>query len=264
MRQTLFTLLGILFLLSSSNTATAQNFEEDIRKLYGGAEIGLSLPAILNQNNYGYSELNYKVSTAVQFSVHAGVDIHNKHNIQAGIQFGSSGQSYKDIIGDTENEKEVNFTYLYVPITYKRVLGEQRGFAYGKLNTYLLGGIQPGFMTSSSVDWFIDGAEVEMLDFINQKDNNQNYDLIVAEQGTDFSDSDLYRAFDLNILFGGGFQYFQTERIMVYFELRGGVGVMDINDNSWRYDNNKGVYRPSLNSFASIRIGVNYYLKNGF
>lgn len=264
MRQTLFTLLGILFLLSSSNTATAQNFEEDIRKLYGGAEIGLSLPAILNQNNYGYSELNYKVSTAVQFSVHAGVDIHNKHNIQAGIQFGSSGQSYKDIIGDTENEKEVNFTYLYVPITYKRVLGEQRGFAYGKLNTYLLGGIQPGFMTSSSVDWFIDGAEVEMLDFINQKDNNQNYDLIVAEQGADFSDSDLYRAFDLNILFGGGFQYFQTERIMVYFELRGGVGVMDINDNSWRYDNNKGVYRPSLNSFASIRVGVNYYLKNGF
>lgn len=262
MKTTLLTLLGFLLLLSTS--ATAQNYDEDIRRLYGGVELGLSLPAILNQNNYGYSELNYKVSTATQFSVHAGLDIHTKHSIQLGLQFGTSGQNYKDIIGDTENDKEVNFTYLYMPLTYKRVLDEERGFAYGKLNTYLLGGVQAGFMTSAGVDWFIDGAEVEMLDFINQKGNNQNFDQIIADHGTDFSDSDLYRAFDFNILFGGGFQYFQTERILVYVELRGGLGVIDINDSSWRYDNNKGVYKPSLNSFASIRVGVNYYLKNGF
>lgn len=261
MAKSIYTFIFCLFSLS---TIVSQNYDEDVRRLYYGGEVGFSLPAIFNQNNYGYSELNYKLSGDIQLEIHAGIDIHAKQYIQVGLQYSGAGQKYQDIIADRVNEKDVMLSYLQMPITYKRILDEERGFAYGKLNTYLLGGLQLGLLTSSNVEWFIDGAETDMLSFIDQTGNNSNYAQIIQDHGTDFNDKDLYRSLDANVLMGLGFQYFQTEKTAVFFEFRGTFGLLDINDSSWRYNNNKGVYRPSLNTNLAFRIGVNRYFGHGF
>lgn len=256
------TFIGLLFLVIG--TLQSQNYEEDVRRFYGGAQVGFNLPAIVNQNNYGYSELDYMVKTSMSFGLHAGLDIHNKHMIQIGVQYSQLGQDYKDVIGNVDNEKQVDLGYLHIPVTYKWGLDDERGFAYDKLNKYLLGGVQLGLLTSAENSWFIEGGEVELLDFINQRGFNENYAQILQDQADFSDDKELYQSLDVNILFGGGFQYFKTETLQFYFEFVGGVGVTDINAQDWRYLNNKGVYRASLNAFGSIRIGANYYLKRAF
>lgn len=261
--MTRITLILVFCVLSIYN-ALGQSFDEDIRRLYYGGEIGFSLPAIFNQNNYGYSELNYKLSSDYQFEIHAGIDIHVKHIFQVGLQYSGAGQKYQDIISNQVNEKDVMLSYLQMPITYKRVLSKERGFAYGKLNTYALAGLQVGLMTSAKVDWFTEGAATDMLSFINQTGNNANYDQILSDHGTAFNDKDLYRSLDANVLLGVGFQYFQTEKTLIFFEFRGTMGFLDINDPSWRYENNKGIYKPSLNTNLAFRVGVNRYFWHGF
>lgn len=242
----------------------AQYHEDDIRRIFVGGDAGVSLLAIINQNNYGYSELDYEISTTPSFSIHAGLDLHTRHIIQGGVQYLRQGQKYKDVISGNVNEKEVNLHYIQVPLIYRFVLDKERGFAHKKLNKYVLGGFQGGMLLASNVDWYIQGQEVSMLAFINQTNSNANYDQIIADHGTNFEDKALFKSFDLQFLFGGGFQYFQTEDLMFYVELRGGVSLLDINADDWRYNNNKGVYEGSRNLFGGIRIGANYYFgKNG-
>lgn len=230
-------------------------------QLYISPVISLGLPAIINQNNYGFGEMAYDLKTGGQAGVLFGYDNYLKTSFRYGVLYSEIGQRYSDILLDIPHEKNITLEYIQVPVVYKYVFGNTKGFDFEKIYKYIFGGFQVGYLLSADIQWIRDGKEVDMYDFISYgpyKDVNKNLDEIL-EIGIPANKKKLYNPIDLAIVGGAGAQYFFARRFTVFGELVGNIGLMDINAPTWRFRNNKKAYNQSLNVFAGLRFGITYY-----
>ena len=65
-----------------------------------GADLGYLGSVIVNQNNYGFSEMDYKFTADVAYGLSIGVAAQNKHHFQTGVRFLTLGQNYSAELGN--------------------------------------------------------------------------------------------------------------------------------------------------------------------
>ncbi len=218
----------------------------------------VGLPAIINQNNYGFGEMNYGVKIGWKAGFLAGYDNYLKSSFRFGILYSNMGQKYSDVLLGLPHKKEVKFKYVEIPVVYKYVFGQSKGYNYDDINKYIFGGFQLAVLTSAEVYWERDGQEKEFFDFISFKDVNKNIDDI-KELGLPQNDTEFFSKIDFGIIGGVGLQYFVGRRMMIFSELVGNVGLRDLNDPKWRFRNNKKYYSGSMNIYGGLRLGIIYY-----
>ena len=257
-------LLTFVFCLGISGLS-GQALEHKPNQLFISPVLSLGTPFILNQTNYGFSELKYELTFGGQFGIMVGWDQYLKNSLKTGIMISNWGQNYHDVLWyGFAAEKKINNYYLQIPGTYKHVFGRKRGYDHEVFNPYVFGSVLISYLLYSDVKMLEeqeDGSflEVTLIDFVTDNSWNLNSDEIIA-QGNPEKDKHLFSPFDVNIDIGGGFQYFVTRLISVFAEGHVTGGILDINAGKWRFRDRNNVYRGSHNFYIGINIGANFYL----
>jgi len=250
----------LLFFFGSFNASSQLQYKTG--QLYLSPFIAVGAPAILNQNNFGFGEMAYKLKVGKQAGIMFGYDSYLKTSFRFGILYSEVGQKYGDILINTPHEKDIHLTYIHIPAVYKYVFGDTKSYDFREIYKYIFVGVQLGYLIDAKIDWIRDGKNVAFIDFISfgpYKDENKNLEEILNNGKID-RDIEFFSKFDFSLVGGLGIQFFLSRKIMFFSEMVGNFGIRDVNAPRWRFRNNKKVYNQSLNLLAEFRLGLNFYL----
>jgi len=242
----------------------AQGLEFNYKQIYLSPFASFGSPAIIRQNNYGYSTMAYQATPGFQTGVYFGRDRNVKRSFKTGVILSFWGQYYRDTFSGKKVEKTINNRYLQIPLIYKYVLNRKIRDDYHIGLTYLQGGLMIGYLVGSSVQYFREAnpglmVEETVVDFVTNGGWNQNTEAILSMGDPDHS-RDLFSPFDINVEISYGYQKFISRRTAIWVEVHGVLGLTDINASSWRLKNNYGAYFGSFNAYPGIKVGANIYL----
>jgi len=258
-----YTLIFFLFFFVSIQIS-AQALEHKPKQMFISPEISLGTPFIINQNNYGYTEMGNDLTFGYQIGVMLGWDYFLKKSMKTGLLLSKWGQHYSEVINDKSTKKKVNNFYLQIPITYKHVFGRKRGYDHEVYSPYVLGGMTVGWLFYSNVEYSREQEggsfqEESLVDFVTEGGWNLNTEEIIA-QGNPKKDKNLFSPLDINIHVGAGYLYFITRRISLFAEAQISTSLLDINAGDWRFRDENNVYRASYNLYPALKFGANIYL----
>lgn len=226
-----------------------------------GAKGNLQSAGIANQNNYGQNEMDYGVHLGVGGGVAVTCHLNAKHEFLLEGTFQSSGQNYEDHFKMRTFRKEVNFQLISIPLIYRYQFSAAPEGYTGvgtKPKWFAGGGIQVNKILNPEINWYLDGQETDFLPFVLEGGNpNQQ---VIESMGAPAEDEDLFSAWDAMLVASGGCRIGLSYLVSVTAELRGGIGITDINASAWRLENNDGVYRASRNTFFGLHAGVHVRL----
>lgn len=231
-------------------------------QFFAGVNGGYVAKAIINQNNYGQSEMDYLQGYSPIYGLTLGLDLSNQHLIRLEPQLLSIGQPYDDQIAGATLNKEVKLDYIHIPLTYTYVVnGGKKGENQG-VNFFITLGVYAGILNDASMDLSINNQTASFLEFSTFGGGNPNTaTLTTLLQGslnpTDYKE--LYNSVDFGGNFGFGIQAFLTEKLKLSLELRTGVSLGDINAEAWRLNNKDGNYGASRNLYGGLLLGLSYY-----
>ena len=224
-------------------------------KIYLGGTAGINGIFILNQNNYGQSELDYDTKTGSVYGLQLGYYLNSKNAINVEILFSNQGQAYKDEISNETLNKDVDLSYLMIPLTFKHIFGldpaSKRTRFYINIGPYL------SLLQSAGVSFQRNGADTDLIDFVTFNGGNPNASTLAA-MGNPSDDKDLFSGTDFGLLGGLGMDYNLAMGLVIGLELRAGMGLSDMNAESWQLVNRDNVYEKSRNFFTGIKLGVGY------
>lgn len=251
-------LIIIVFILNISNNLCYSQSGYNPKQLFISTVFSLGSTAIANQNNYGFGEMAYGVKLGSQTGVLFGYDKYLKTSLRYGILVSRFGQKYHDKLLGVHHEKEITLDYIQIPVVYKYVFGDTKGFDFDKIFKYIFGGFQLGYLFDANIYWERSGKEIDFWEFTSYKGFNKNLDEI-QEIGMPKDDKEFFKKIDLVLVWGLGGQYFLGRRLMVFSELIGNLSIKDINAPTWRFRNNHKSYVESLNLYGGLTIGITYY-----
>ena len=246
-------------LLLGTGQLFGQALEHKPNQIFISPELSLGSPIIINQNNYGYDELGLDFTFGGHIGVMVGWDYYLKRSFKTGLLVSKWGQHYSDVIRNAPVSKNINAYYLQVPAIYKHVFGRKRGYDHEVYSPYIYGGVQAGWLFLADVAWKRNNEDLDMISFLNEYPDNQNLDEII-NQGNPSKDKHLFFPVDLNLLLGGGFQYFVTRRTSLFADISVTSSLLDINGLKWRFRNENDRYSGSYNLYVGINLGANIYL----
>ena len=116
-------------------------------------------------------------------------------------------------------------------------------------------GILLANLNEAEQEWLRDGNTY--VDNITNPITGETFDLGAADVTERFAKSDIL----INLEVGARFLF--GEKIYLDAALNFAYGLKDINDPDWQIENNEGIYDPSHNAFAGLRIGLAYMLMGG-
>lgn len=203
-----------------------------------GLDIGLdgaaNLIFVINQNNYGRTELEYAptsgfaggISVGYNFDKHFGIQIEGWHVME--------GQHYKlSTISGVDITRKLDLMYNQIPLLFKYSGGGDFGTRF-----YFMFGPQLGFLQSAHET--IQGSG---------PDNENRLDITSRFQKT-----------DVGLVLDLGSDFNITHRIYMSAGLRFNYGLNDINAPAWRIRNHDGNYGPSQNAYGGVHIGLHYMI----
>jgi len=242
----------------------AQGLEFNYKQFYLSPLMSFGSPAIVRQNNYGYSSLAYLATPGFQTGIYFGRDRNMKRSFKTGVILSFWGQHYRDTFSGKRVEKTINNRYVQIPLIYKYVLNRKIRDDYHIGLTYLQGGLLIGYLVGSSVQYFREAnpglmVEETVVDFVTNGGWNQNTEAILSMGNPEHS-RDLFSPLDINLEIAYGYQKFISRRTAIWVEVHGVFGLTDINASLWRLKNNYGNYFGSYNVYPGIKAGANIYL----
>ena len=262
-RNVLLILLWILLAGIGSLEAQRARSPYEPGTLYLGLKAGGHLKIIANQNNYGQFEMAYKPAIGLAGGIYLQYNLNSWSSLLIEGVYQQQGQKYSDSFKGKQYDKTISLDYLAFPVLYRYLLSGKSG-AYDKAlkfnqpKWFIEGGIQPAILVSADASWTIDGQATDFLSFITDG-GNPNLEQIEAN-GQPASAEELFKDFDVVLVVGAGFQQDLQNNIRWYVELRGGIGLLDINADKWRLPNKEGIYGASRNSFLGIQVGLSFSL----
>ena len=242
----------------------SQALQHKPNQLFISPELSNGTSFILNQNNYGYSELKNSLTWGGQFGVMVGWDSFLKHTIKTGLIVSKWGQHYDDVLTGKQVAKNVDLYYVQIPFTYKYVFGSKRGFDHEVFSPYVFGSVRVGYPFSANVKFFRENeggemTEEDLVTFVTEGNWNINGDEIIT-MGNPSKDRFLFSWLDINLEAGGGYQFFITRLISLFAEVHVVSSILDTNAGEWRFRNENNKYKGSYNLYTGIKIGANFYL----
>lgn len=229
-------------------------------QVFAGVDGGYLVPQLIQQNNYGFTELDYEFSGRSTFGLSVGYAGYNKHHIQTGIKFTKLGQNYSSRINEVKHQKNVKLSYIMIPVSYKIVFGDTETNSYATRAFFSVGGYF-SLLNRVETNWSLDELNVEMVPFLESIDSRGNIlDIAQLAGGNGLEDDkDLFESIDYGVMASFGFRTFLKEGLAFNVEFLGGYGFADVNAEAWRLNNAEGVYNPSQNVFGGIQWGLHYY-----
>lgn len=241
-----------IFLFFQNQNAQAQVFV--------GGDAAYFLTAIVNQNNYGFSELDYEFTGKPAFGLSFGYAGFNKHHVQTGVKLLRLGQKYSSQLDNVTHSRKVELNYIMIPLSYKMVFGDTESNSYSTRAFFSIGGYV-ALLNRAETTWTIDRDEVSLVEFHQSQNRNGNI-LGIAQlaNGSDLEDDkDQFESVDFGATFSLGVRTFLTEGLALNIEILGGYGLGDLNAEEWRLNNSDGKYDASNNAFGGVQMGLHYY-----
>jgi hypothetical protein len=222
-----------------------------------GARAGVGFPAIINQNNYGQSELDYVISAKPMGSVFLGYNLENDNEIQLRLAYRSQGQKYKGTAQTTTYEREIKMNNIELIGIYRLDFASPFNVT-DKL--YFMLGPRLNFVLSVDQEFKINDQSTDFLTYVNDRKNPNEAEILAL--GAPDDDKEFFTDYDLGLFGGVGYESMIHEQLYWNVEFVGSVGITDINQFRWKLPNReKSIYEASYNFIGGINIGVTYYLE---
>lgn len=202
---------------------------------------------IVNQDTWGNGrEYDYLPTYSSSFGLDVGYSLSDHFGIYSGYWFTDLGQDYEDSYNGSDWERKLTLKYNMIPIMVK--------FNGTNSTVNFIGGagILLANLKEANQEWLRDGNTY--VDNITNPITGETFDLGASDVTDRFAKSDIL----INLEVGARFLF--GEKLFLDAELNFGYGLKDINAEDWQIENNEGIYDPSHNAFAGLRIGLAYVL----
>jgi len=202
---------------------------------------------IINQDTWGNGrEYDYLPTYSSSFGIDVGYNFSENIGIYSGYWFTDLGQDYEDSYDGSDWERRLTLKYSMIPVMLKfNGTGSRVNFLGGV-------GVLIANLTEANQEWLKDGNTFTQI--INNPITNEPFTLGQSDVTDRYSSSDIF----INLELGARFLF--GEKLFLDAALNFGYGFSDINAEDWRIENNEGIYDPSHNAFAGLRIGLAYLL----
>lgn len=205
---------------------------------------------IINQNTWGNGrEYDYKPTYNFSFGLDVGYNISDHMGIRSGYWFTDLGQQYLDSYSGSEWERTLTLKYNMIPVMLMfNGTGSKVNFLGGV-------GVVIANLQEAQQEWLRDGQPYSEI--INNPITGENFDLGATDVTERFNSSDLFLSLDLGARIAFG------EKLFLDATLNFGYGLNDINHPDWQIPNGSGIYDPSHNAYAGLKLGLGYLLFGG-
>lgn len=230
---------------------------------HAGLNIGFNSVWIANQNNYGFSELNYEYKFGIMTGLAAGYDFNTNHGVQAEFDFVQMGQDYFAKVRDfgptngTGNREKVDtyryvdLNYFQIPVMYKYTSNRNKS---DKLAFHAMVGPSFGFLLSAEMHYEADVEDNGTLEEIPLD--------LIAQAVPEFAASpekeeavDFFKSTDIGMHLDLGVDIFLNDNIYLSPAGKMYYGFTDMNaEPTTQYD----TYEPSHNLYFGINVSVHY------
>ncbi len=229
-------------------------------QVFVGGDAAYFLSTIVNQNNYGFSELDYEFTGKPAFGLSFGYAGFNKHHVQAGVKLLRLGQKYSSKLDNVTHSRNVELNYIMIPLSYKMVFGDTETNSYATRAFFSIGGYV-SLLSRAETTWTLERDDVSLVDFHQSQNRNGNIlGIIQLANGSDLEeDKDQFESIDFGVTFSLGVRTFLSEGMALNLELLSGYGLGDLNAEEWRLNNSSGAYDASNNAFGGVQMGLHYY-----
>jgi len=255
-----FRILFTIFFTVSAYLMSAQSPTLQ-RGSYFGLAGGVGSVWIIGQHNYGIANFSGVAHNAYMGGVVGGVTLKRGHGIHGEILFSSQKHEYRDIRNISEQEREavlgkqLDFTYLRIPLTYRKIIGIKNGdMDIGDSKFFWGAGIDIGALYDVKLEYSINGEPNDK--FVFNKTFNPNIGFPPPKDNVLV----LFNAMDVALTGSFGWERFLTEHFVFQAELKSTLSVLDINDSEWRIKNDLGKYTPSHHKMLHLKCSVIYYV----
>lgn len=267
-------LICLLSFVALVGTANAQKGVVDVTGLHLGLQGGFNSVWILNQNNYGFQELEYARKFGFSTGLALGYNFKNNLGIQVDINYATMGQDYFDISKDFsnidangDNKPEKVETYRYVDLSYVQVPLQ---FRYQSIRTkkqmisfHAMAGPVLGFLSAADMYYEADTTYTGTLFLIP----GDSIDYMVPEffQTAETETADAYfSGFDLGFTLDIGADIYLTKQLYLTPSAKFYYGLTDINSAPTRERRNDiettEYTGASRNAFGGLSLGIHYLI----
>jgi len=254
--RTLFTISFILSAyLMSAQSPTMQ------RGSYLGLTAGVGSVWLMGQYNYGMSDFSGVAHTAYMGGILGGVTLKGGHGIHGEVVFSLQKNDYRDIWNIEEQEypvvvdKKLNFTYLRIPLTYRRIIGIKNGDTdIGDSKFFWGAGIEIGALYNLDLEYTINGEPNDRYIF------TENLNPCYERDSDPPNYLDLFNPMDVAATGSFGWERFLAQHIVFQAEMKGTISVLDINRPKWRFKSRGCKYTPSRHTMLYFKCSLIYYV----
>ncbi len=256
MKIGLLTLLVSICFAGFAYKTSAQN------KIYAGLNGTLAAPVIINQNNYGQRELPYEVFLAANYGLQVGFETSLNSAIQIELNYTSNGQSYSGSYTGGSLSKDLRLQYLQIPVWYKFNFRKDTSEIRSGSKFYGAAGLFAGFLLNADMTLLSGNSETDFYSFsFKDNDNINTADLNrLLPQGGNPDYNELFNNFDFGVGLALGVDIYLSPRVKLNVELRGLIGIPDINAEDWQLPNRANEYGASRTFNGGLNVGINFFL----
>jgi opacity protein-like surface antigen len=244
-------------------TSTVSIFAQ--KGLHIGGNIGVNSVWILNQNNYGFSEMDYELKFGAIAGLAGGYNFTPNAGIELQLNYAMLGQNYFDVIRDfgpidsvtgkpdkTDTYRYVKMSYLQVPVLFRYQTTKEKK---DKVEFHVMAGPAVGLLLSAdqSYEADVDGnGSVELLDYAIAPES-----AVDAFNATDPVEEpeEYFSSMDIGLQLDLGVDIYVSDELYVTPALKTYYGITDINSEPTREIDG---YTASHNAFVGISVGIHY------
>ncbi len=258
-------LLPFLFILIFAFPLQAQT------GLQVGFNLGYNNVYIQNQNNYGYSELDYERTYGMNGGISFGFRLAENYGWQAEINLVRMGQDYFDLSKDfgpldeegklikVETFRFIDLTYLQVPVMF-RYQTKRKKKKDDIISYHVMAGPCVGFLVGADQHYEADITDTKTIVALP---NGQTLDPVIVDFEATAAVEEPKDYFS-KIDFGGqidfGVDIYIKQYIYITPSVRGYYGLTDINSVSSRELVDHKYQGASHNAYGGFNIGIHINL----
>jgi len=237
----------VLFLLAS-----VAGFSQ--KGIYFGIGGFAGSSGVVNQNVYGYPELDYEFPFSYGFNANVGFGFTDNLGVIMHIGYAKLGQKYSDLRGDSTFVRNFEMSYLTVPVMFRYTSG-------GKVaRFYASAGPEMAFLLSAEQEYTYQTPSMS--------EPAQYEEWVLNKDGEAFNvgDPDIEERMtpiDIMARIDVGVNISLMQNLLLDVGLTMNYGLTDLNAPAYRIEDYSGNYNPSHNFYGGITLGLNYRIPIG-
>jgi len=269
-------LVCLLSFAAIIGNANAQKGTIDQTGIHFGLQGGFNSVWILNQNNYGFQELDYSRTFGFATGLAIGYNFENNFGVQVDINYATMGQDYFDVSKDFcnidvngDNKPEKVETFRYIDLSYVQIPIQ---FRYQServkkqiISFHAMAGPTLGFLTSAKMIYEADTAYDGNIVVISSDSIDYMVPDFFQTAATESAEA-YFTGIDFGVSIDLGVDIYVTENIYITPAFKAYYGLTDINSKPTRErrkDIETTVYDgASKNAYGGLSVGIHYLIGN--